>query len=876
MLLACVVCVAGCFSSSSSLTTAGQTGNSDSLTVSGTVEIPSSSGQVVSLPIPNLEKHVSTNGRRPVQRILNDVSLAAETRVELLNSLGTVLATATTDAAGAFTFTEVDPADLADSATDDVQTFFIRSTTATEDGDDVVQMLTVTQDESTEDDDFDDLTVDPTGTFATLLDFQGTDVNPLTATSIPEDTVDLNALHPMTDATVDRAVELLSDTETLEELAPNTMEDALLILLASSHALSGKSVTGLSAAETLNQFVNLDPDEDDAAQIITAIQSESGYDALSDTDLESSVDATESYQSVARTVWSQNTELRELFSGNPTGARFFVGSNIAGSTLTEFQARNANSALVTTQVSLVGQINTNDFGSTANAATFTQAITSFNKFLNPELILAMNQNSSMLSAVGAVAGNLFTSAQTLAPDTCTLVTSALKAKASDTSYWTGFVANGTVNTTYVDNLTGFFNKGVESDSFEDFLDGTTMFDWEEMLGAVDFETDWSAVDASTYTSTFQDIFEQNAESIVAGSCEHFCGTRAPSGCWCDDACLTQGDCCSDKTSVCGESYFSNVFTQYGYTTEDYATSGVDFGFNSTDDYDGDAVLYPNDNCLYSYNPDQADADGDSIGDECDDDDADGVSNTWDNCPDVPNPDQDNSDYWNDLLGNACDDDDDGDGLADALDNCSNFYNPDQADADGNGVGDACDGDDTDGDGWLDIYDNCDLEDNSDQIDSDWDYQGDVCDSDDDGDNVADSSDNCPYAYNPDQADVDFDGEGDSCDGDDADYDYVPDDFDNCRDDYNYDQTDTDSDGDGDVCDSDDDDDGVADSADNCRAVQNSAQSDSDGDGVGDACHFMDSDYDSVYDSYDNCIYYYNPDQADSDSDGVGDYCDSST
>ena len=90
----------------------------------------------------------------------------------------------------------------------------------------------------------------------------------------------------------------------------------------------------------------------------------------------------------------------------------------------------------------------------------------------------------------------------------------------------------------------------------------------------------------------------------------------------------------------------------------------------------------------------------------DDSDDDLVPDDDDNCPDVYNPDQ--ADLDGDALGDLCDPDMDGDGILDDIDNCQGLWNPGQGDWDEDGVGDACDPDlppdDADGDGVPDDLD----------------------------------------------------------------------------------------------------------------------------------------------------------------------------
>ena len=172
------------------------------------------------------------------------------------------------------------------------------------------------------------------------------------------------------------------------------------------------------------------------------------------------------------------------------------------------------------------------------------------------------------------------------------------------------------------------------------------------------------------------------------------------------------------------------------------------------DEDSDGIGDVCDNCPAHYNPDQEDKDGDGLGyrcdfcldfnkdfqcddeDDCPDDDRDNICDYDDNCPDVFNPDQ--ADFDGDEIGDACDDcnDWDWDLICDPDDNCVYEENEDQADADSDGVGDACD--------------NCPDVFNPDQKDDDGDWDGNACDdcTDADNDGVCDHEDNCPGRFQP--------------------------------------------------------------------------------------------------------------------------------
>jgi Thrombospondin type 3 repeat len=161
------------------------------------------------------------------------------------------------------------------------------------------------------------------------------------------------------------------------------------------------------------------------------------------------------------------------------------------------------------------------------------------------------------------------------------------------------------------------------------------------------------------------------------------------------------------------------------------------------DLDCDSVPDDADNCPPRFendfamrNPDQRNSDGvNDGGDRCDpDDDNDGLVDGQDNCKIVWNPDQADTD--GDGIGNACAVDWDQDGRVDPRDNCAPrtetdlaAANPDQLDTDADGFGDHCDNDDDD-DYVLDASDNCRLIWNQDQLDRDGDGIGAECDASD--------------------------------------------------------------------------------------------------------------------------------------------------
>ncbi|MHC5109207.1 MAG: InlB B-repeat-containing protein [Planctomycetota bacterium] len=146
--------------------------------------------------------------------------------------------------------------------------------------------------------------------------------------------------------------------------------------------------------------------------------------------------------------------------------------------------------------------------------------------------------------------------------------------------------------------------------------------------------------------------------------------------------------------------------------------------------------------------DQVDADADGICDATAPVDGPSQCTGSDNCREVPNASQ--LDFDNDGSGNACDDDDDDDGVADNIDQCDRTADSQVIDADGCSDADV----DRDGDGICDPgvtatgpssctgSDNCVDVENADQADADGDGVGDACTPAVCGDGVVDAGETC--------------------------------------------------------------------------------------------------------------------------------------
>lgn len=290
----------------------------------------------------------------------------------------------------------------------------------------------------------------------------------------------------------------------------------------------------------------------------------------------------------------------------------------------------------------------------------------------------------------------------------------------------------------------------------------------------------------------------------------------------------QGNACDGVEGVCNNALDDDSDGAVDCDDPD-CSADITCGEMGEEDAEGDGVPNLSDNCPEIANADQADTDGDGLGNECDSHE-DNCSNFLDDDED-DDVDCDDPDCALDIVCAAPASDDDGDGVENGVDNCPLAENPLQEDTDSDSVGDVCDldegicndGADNDADGKVDCDDeNC--------------VNDAVCqapEADTDGDAVANEADNCPFVANADQMDSDADGVGNACDNkEDACSNGVDDDDDQAVDceDENCIATPVCAEPEGDV-----DEDGAPNGTDNCPNVANPDQADTDDDGIGDLC-----------------------------------------
>jgi len=183
----------------------------------------------------------------------------------------------------------------------------------------------------------------------------------------------------------------------------------------------------------------------------------------------------------------------------------------------------------------------------------------------------------------------------------------------------------------------------------------------ELLGSIDSQPNWYNSDRTEESSGGEDC-----QNCPGGQ---WTGTNLSMTEYAYDfeanATLGETDLTGEDNTVFRIVFHSDPSVVFeGAVVDDFQVSG----FQDDEDDDNDGVLDVDDNCPLQANADQADNDGDGLGDVCDpDDDNDGIPDSQDLCPLIPDPAQ--SDFDGDGIGDLCDPDIDNDGVPNDTDQC---------------------------------------------------------------------------------------------------------------------------------------------------------------------------------------------------------------
>jgi hypothetical protein len=233
-----------------------------------------------------------------------------------------------------------------------------------------------------------------------------------------------------------------------------------------------------------------------------------------------------------------------------------------------------------------------------------------------------------------------------------------------------------------DNVYEFKVKSIVND---DTIDDFPTIDSEKTVSSIENQSDFLTV--TSILSTSSTDFDNDGILDINDNCP---STYNPDQKDYDGN--GEGDVCEDSDGDGVLDFEDNCIYIPNPNQEDADGDGEG---DVCEDADNDGIIDSKDNCINTANIDQSDLDGDGIGDVCDDDrdgdgvlntdddcpdtpgtaetngcpdsDGDGVINKEDNCPEVANSDQADSD--GDGIGDVCDDDRDGDGILNSVDTC---------------------------------------------------------------------------------------------------------------------------------------------------------------------------------------------------------------